>query len=71
VTDTELLALAALVNGYAAETSAANMDRQVHGYAMAYNGIAGSDALEALDNELRRRELIGALRSPQSQGENK
>ena len=58
MTDNELIALAALVNGYAAETNAANDARKHQGYAMAYDGIAGPEALEALHMELMRRGII-------------
>ena len=57
--DVELLALAALVNAYAAETNAANDDRKHHGQAMCYAGFAGADSFQALENEMFRRGVLG------------
>ena len=58
MSDTELLALAALVNAYAAETIAANQDRANKGYAMAYAGFAGPDEMKSLQDELERRKVV-------------
>ena len=56
--DTELLALAALVNAYSAETNSANDSRKVHGMAMAYDGFAGPEEMKALQEELERRGIF-------------
>lgn len=58
MTDTELLALAALVNAYSAETNAANDQRKAQGYAMAYDGFAGPNEMKALQDELVRRGVL-------------
>ena len=58
MTDVELAALAALVNAYAAETIAANEDRERRGDSMAYAGFAGPFEMQALQNELVRRNVL-------------
>jgi len=60
MTDTELIALAALVNAYAAETNAANDARKSRGEAIAYSGFAGPEEMRLLDAELRRRKILGS-----------
>ena len=58
MTDTELLALAALVNAYAVETQAAN-DARRHGRQIpAYDGFAGPDEMRKLQEELTRRNVL-------------
>lgn len=58
MTNEELIALAALVVGNAAETNAANDSRKQQGYSVAYDGICGADALQALEMELRKRGIL-------------
>jgi hypothetical protein len=58
MSDTELLALAAFVNGFTAEVQAANMDRDHSGNAMAYASFPEPDALNALKAELERRGVL-------------
>lgn len=57
--DTELAALAALVNGDRAVMEATNAGRAANGYAMAYDDSAAWPALDALELELGRRGLLG------------
>lgn len=66
MTDAELIAMAAFVNGLSAEVNAANDSRKHQGYAMAYDGFPVMDALQALEDELRRR---GAIPSPAASSE--
>jgi hypothetical protein len=58
MTDTELVALAALVNAYASETNAANDGRNHRGEAMAYDGFAGPEEMKKLQEELVRRGVL-------------
>ena len=58
MTDVELAALAALVNAYAAETIAANQDRERRGLGMAYGGFAGPKEMLTLQSELELRGII-------------
>jgi len=55
MTDNELLALAALCNAYVAETLAANQAREHVGNAPAYDGFAGPQVMQELEEELNRR----------------
>ena len=63
MTDAELIALAAFVNGMATEAIAANDTRKVHGQAMCYDGFPCPEALESLEIELRRRGIIQTRKS--------
>lgn len=58
MTDTELIALAALVNAYAVETEAANAQRERNGQAPMYSGFSGPDEMKSLQDELERRGVI-------------
>ncbi len=60
MSDTELNALAALVNAYSAETQAANDSRKSQGFAMAYDCFADQESLLALRNEMRRRGVFNS-----------
>lgn len=60
MTDAELIACAAIVNAYAAEVQAANMDRERCGNAMAYDGFPndGLKYVEALKAALSLRGTV-------------
>lgn len=61
MSDAELLALAALVNAYTAQTIAANDDRKSRDVAMAYDGHANPLSLKKLERELIRRGVLPDL----------
>ena len=71
MTDTELIALAALVNAYAAETNAANDSRKAYEQSMAYDGFAGPDEMRCLQEELEKRGAVKHVFLPPDKMESK
>ncbi len=57
LSDAEIIGLAALINAQATEVTAANMDRQSNGLAMAYSYFA-CDSWTMLEEAFRNRGLL-------------
>ena len=58
MTDAELIALAALVNGWSMDGTAANEQRARLNYAPAYDGHPFPEGLKVLEAELKNRGVL-------------
>lgn len=58
MTDAELIALSALVNGWGVEGVAANEKRARQNYAPAYDGHPFPEGLKVLEAELKNRGIL-------------